>query len=212
MALATRSHRLWWSPALSLAGVALVASAAIGITAQLTRARVARNEADQVMKVLRTVLPEGAYDNEPHLDRILVRSPELLGSEDPLPLYRARREGAPAAAVITTVARLGYIGPIRLLVCLTVDGQVAAVRVTEHQETPGLGDRIEAARSDWIQRFTGRTLHDPELPRWAVRRDGGEFDQLTGATITSRAVVHAVRDAQLYFEQNKEEIFRHPAE
>ena len=87
-----------------------------------------------------------------------------------------------------------------------------AVRAVAHEETPGLGDRIDAAKSDWINRFSGRSLADPDPERWAVRRDGGDFDQLTGATITSRAVVNAVRDAALYFQQHRDEIFERPAE
>ena len=208
----TRPERSRWQPALRLGAIALGATALIGLMSALTRERVARNESAQVMKVLDTVLLPGSYDNEPHLDRIFVRAPELLGRDEPLPVYRARQGGQPSAAVITAVARQGYIGPIRMLVSIRADGRVDAVRVIAHQETPGLGDGVDVAKSTWIGVFAGRSLQDPPAPRWEVRRDGGEFDALTGATITSRAVIHAVRDAQIWFEQNRDEIFRRPSE
>ena len=97
-------------------------------------------------------------------------------------------------------------------VAIAADGNVLAVRAVAHEETPGLGDRIDAAKSDWIDRFRGRSIADPVPERWTVRRDGGEFDELTGATITSRAVVSAVRDAVLYFQQHRDEIFELPAQ
>ena len=203
--------RAWWTPALYLVVIALVVAVAVISTAQLTRGRVARNESAQVMKVLRTVLPDSGFDNAPDQDRIFVTNSALLGSEQPLPVYRARRAGEPAAVVITAIATQGYVGPIRLLVGITADGRVAAVRAVAHQETPGIGDRIDAGKSGWIGIFSGRSLHDPEPPRWAVRLDGGEFDQLTGATITSRAVVKAVRDAETFFQSNREQLFQQPA-
>lgn len=201
----------WWVPALYLGAIALVVTMAVIGTAQYTRARVARNESAQIMKLLATVLPAGGYDNEPDQDRVFFTDPEFLGTARPMPVYRARRGGQPAAAVITAIAPQGYVGPIRLLICILADGHVAAVRATAHQETPGLGDRIEPDKSQWIHLFEGRSLHDPQWPGWAVRRDGGDFDQLTGATITSRAVVKAIRDAETFFDRNREEIFHGPA-
>lgn len=204
------SRRRWWLPAVYLTVVGVVAAAAVLGTDAITRARIARNESAQVLKVLRTVLPEGAYDNRPDLDRIMVTDPTLLGSREPLPVYRARRGDQPVAAVITTVTRAGYAGPIRLLVGVDAAGAVIAVHVIAHTETPGIGDRIEEARSDWIRRFTRHSLRDPEPSGWGVRADGGTFDQLTGATITSRAVVRAVRDAELYFDNNKDLLLAAP--
>src|SRR5690606_21699180 len=128
--------------------------------------------------VLATLLPAGSYDNQPAGDRIDVTDAALLGSAEPLPVYRARMAGQPVAAILTVVARQGYVGPIRLLVSMRVDGQVLGVRAVEHQETPGLGDRIDAAKSSWIDSFTGRSLGDPAAARWALRRDGGEFDAI----------------------------------
>ena len=195
-----------WIPVIALAVIAGTVAAAVVATDIWTRAQVARNEASQTMKLLATVLPAGSYDNAPELDQILAQD-DALGSTAPLPVYRARKGGYPSAIVLTVIARQGYVGPIRLLVCLTADGAVAGVRVTQHQETPGIGDGIDVTKSPWILQFVGRSLGSPEISRWTVRRDGGDFDQLTGATITSRAVVAAVREAESYFLRNRELLF-----
>jgi electron transport complex protein RnfG len=192
--------------------IAVLAGLVVAVAVALTRERIAGNEAARTMKVLATVLPPGSYDNQPHLDRIFVRAPALLGHDGPLPLYRARKSGEPAGVVVTVIARQGYIGPIRMLVAIRADGRIEGVRVIGHEETPGLGDQIEPEKSGWISQFAGRSLADPAPPGWAVRRDGGAYDALTGATVTSRAVIHAVRDAALYFAQNRDEVFRRPAE
>ncbi|MBK1734982.1 hypothetical protein CKO15_06730 [Halorhodospira abdelmalekii] len=98
----------------------------------------------------------------------------------------------------------GYAGDIGVIVGIDRDGRVIAARVTEHRETPGLGDDIEARRSDWIEMFRGRSLGDPPSQRWTVKRDGGEFDQLTGATISARAVIEAVHEGLALFEEHRE--------
>ena len=122
-------------------------------------------------------------------------------------MYRARKAGQPVALVITPVAPDGYSGIIKLLVGINVDGTLNGVRVVTHRETPGLGDAIDEKRSDWIHLFDNRSLLDPPLERWAVRKDGGDFDQLTGATITPRAVVKAVRQTLLYYRDNQDALF-----
>jgi electron transport complex protein RnfG len=122
-------------------------------------------------------------------------------------VYRARLHGEPVALVIAAVAPDGYSGTIRLLVGINVDGSLSGVRVVAHRETPGLGDAIEEERSDWILGFTGKSLQNPPLQKWAVKKDGGAFDQLTGATITPRAVVKAVRQALLYYRDQKDALF-----
>ena len=197
-------------PWLAVLAAAVAGAVVRGLLA--TRQRIAHNESAQVLKILRVLLPAGSFDNEPDEDRILVTAPGLLGSDTPVPVYRARQAGRPTAAVLTVIARAGYLGPIRLLVALAPDGRVLAVRAVAHQETPGLGDRIDADKSPWIGRFAGRSLSDPPAAGWAVRRDGGEFDQITGATVTSRAVVAAVRNAAEYFGSHREEIFDAPAQ
>lgn len=175
---------------LALAGLA--AAALLAGTWALTRERIADAEQRAKLQALEIVLPAKRYDNDPIADAVQVRAPAWLGSESAT-VSRARLAGAPSALVLDVVAPDGYAGPIRLLVAVAADGSVLGVRVTAHQETPGLGDDIEAGRSDWITRFTGRALGDPPASRWQVQRDGGDFPQFAGATLTPRAVVAAVR-------------------
>jgi electron transport complex protein RnfG len=109
--------------------------------------------------------------------------------------------------LFAVTARGGFAGAIRILVGVEFDGTVTGVRILQHRETPGLGDKIESARSDWIFQFDGRSMGDPEVTGWAIRNDGGDFDQLTGASVTPRAVIQAIRDTLLYFDEHRGEIF-----
>jgi len=179
--------------AAALGGCALLSVLLLTGTEALTRERVAAARAQAERDALAMVLPPGAYDNDPLVDRITVTAPRWLGSDRPLSVWRARRAGAPSALVLEAVARDGYAGPIELRIGVDAAGRIAGVRVVAHQETPGLGDAIDAGRSDWILGFSGRALGLPPAERWTVRRDGGDFDQFTGATITPRAVVRTVR-------------------
>jgi len=196
-------------PWLAALGIAALVALVLGVAA--TRQRIADNESAQVLKVLRELLPGGSFDNRPDRDRVLVASPELLGSEQPQPAYRARRDGELTAVVLSAIARDGYLGPIHLLVALTPAGQVLAVRVTAHQETPALGGQVAASDSGWMRQFEGRSLDDPPAGRWTLRREGGDFDQLTGATVTSRAVVTAVRNAAEFLRTHPEQLMDAPA-
>ncbi len=194
-----------------LALFAILGTALVALTAAGTEERIEANQRAATLSTLHELVPAERYDNDPVEDTILVTAPDALGSPEPLPVYRLRHGEEPVAAVLTVEAPDGYGGPIRLLVGVKPDGTVAGVRVVAHAETPGLGDDIEARRSDWIHAFEGRSLDDPPPERWTVARDGGAFDQFTGATITPRAVVHAVRRALTYFEENREALFTRPA-
>jgi electron transport complex protein RnfG len=173
-----------------------------------TAERIADNERRALLDSLNELVPADTYDNDIFHDVLYVRNSELLGTQEPVPVYRARKNGWPVAAVLAPVAPDGYNGNIRLLVAINVDGTLAGVRVIRHRETPGLGDAIEAERSDWIHDFAGRSLRNPPGEQWKVKRDGGVFDQFTGATITPRAVVKAVKEALIYYEQQGEKLFR----
>jgi len=192
--------------AVFLVMVALAAAALLAWVFDLTDERIAANELAQRLAALRAVLPDGGYDNEPHLDAVFVTSPELLGAPEPLPAYRARRGGEPVAVVLTAVAPNGFTGAIRMLVSIGTDGRVIAVRATAHKETPGLGDGIDADKSDWIDSFGGLQTENPLAREWILDKDGGHFDHMTGATITSHAVVNAVRNAVIYFNANRQEL------
>ncbi|MCG6117113.1 MAG: electron transport complex subunit RsxG [Aquimonas sp.] len=188
--------------ALLLGSCALIAIGALTAVEHLTRERIAEARAAAERAALAVVLPPADHDNDPLQDSLSVHAPAWLGRETAVRVWRARRAGAPAALAIELSAPDGYSGDIDLLLGIDASGRVIAVRVTRHAETPGLGDPIERSRSDWVDGFGGRALGDPALAGWTVRREGGEFDQFTGATITPRAVVRAVARSLLFIERH----------
>lgn len=188
--------------ALLLGGCALIAIGTLTAIEHLTRERIAEARAAAERAALAVVLPPARYDNDPLRDSLQVRAPAWLGREAPVRVWRARQGGAPHALALELTAPDGYSGDIELLLGVDRAGRVIAVRVTRHAETPGLGDPIERSRSDWIEGFGSRALGDPALAGWTVRRDGGEFDQFTGATITPRAVVRSVARSLLFIERH----------
>jgi H+/Na+-translocating ferredoxin:NAD+ oxidoreductase subunit G len=186
---------------------AIAGTAMVAFTYERTRDRIAANERETLMRKLNVLIPQERYDNTLFADTLEVRDEKLLGTGDAVTVYRARREGKPVALIVTPVAPDGYSGTIKLLVGIGYDGTLTGVRVSAHHETPGLGDYIEEERSDWIHGFDGKSLSNPPLERWGVKKDGGEFDQLTGATITPRAVVKAVKKTLLYYREHREALF-----
>lgn len=184
----------------------ILGAALVGFSHQGTAERIARNEREALLHQLRVLVPAEQIDNDMLSDTLEVSAPETLGSERTR-VYRGRRAGQPVAAVLSPVVSQGYSGPIRLIVAIRFDGTLAGVRVLSHRETPGLGDKIEAERSDWVLDFAGRSLLDPPAAAWKVKRDGGAFDQLTGATVTPRAVVRGVKAALEYFGGHKSRLF-----
>jgi electron transport complex protein RnfG len=207
LGMPVRANRPGWQAVASLAGFAAVAGLVVGLAWDSAREHIADNEARRVLVELSAVLPAALYDNEPHRDMIRLALPD----DEPRQIWRARRAGKPVAAVLTSLAPDGYSGQIRLLVAVTIDGQILGVRVSNHSETPGIGDVIEADKSPWIGSFDGRSLGEPEESRWRLRKDGGDIDAISGATISSRAVVAATRRAMQYFRLHREEIFAMPA-
>lgn len=211
-----------WRGALTLAAVGALGLGGLLALRALTAERVAEQERAATLRALAVLLPAD-FDNDPEADRVDVFAPAWLGSEDALSVRRARRGGALHALLLEAVAPDGYNGDIRLLVGVAMadpraggDGftstpTIIGVRVLEHRETPGLGDPIDIERSAWITGFDGRSLRDPGLDAWRVRRDGGAFDQLAGATITPRAVVGAVRRVLQFVETHGEALAEAPA-
>ena len=199
-------------PALTLAIIAAVLTAVVVLVASFTRDRIASNEQAWIRQRLDALVPPATYDNDLLTDSIAVTAPDLLGSSQPVKIYRARRNGAPVAAVLRPIAPDGYRGPIELLVAVGPDARLIGVQVIRHQETPGLGDAFESRDIHWLERFRGRSLTDPPPQRWTVRRDGGDFDAFTGATITPRAIIKAVRNALEYYQRNSQRIFEQPTQ
>lgn len=185
----------------AVAGTGLVA-----VTHGLTEGPIAEAERRSRLETLHALIPPSAHDNALDQDMIEVRDPRL-GTSEPVTVYRARKGGQPVAVLINSIAPDGYSGEIKLLVAVGYDGTLVGVRVVSHRETPGLGDDIEEARSDWIHSFDGRALGNPPPDDWAVKKDDGIFDQFTGATITPRAVVKAVRNTLEFYADNRDRLF-----
>jgi len=187
---------------------ALIGTGLVALTHHLTKDRIAQQIIKSKLKILNSILPPSSYDNTLENDVIKVKSERYLGTSDIVEVYRARLKGRPIAVVFETIAPDGYNGNIAILVAINYQGSLAGVRIVTHQETPGLGDVIEDRKSDWSRRsFPGKSLTKPESDKWKVRKDGGVFDQFTGATITPRAVVKAVHRALKYYKLNKTMLF-----
>jgi electron transport complex protein RnfG len=184
--------------------VALGVTLALAGTQLLTREEIAAQQRAAEARAYNEILPPARYDNALLDDFHLVEDRDLLGLQQPRKILVARLDGDAQAVIVPATAPDGYGGAIELIVGINADGTVAGVRVVAHKETPGLGDKIDARKSRWIDAFAGRSLGDPAPAQWAVKKDGGAFDQFTGATITPRAVTAAVRRTLQYFEANRE--------
>ncbi|WNO61219.1 electron transport complex subunit RsxG [Rheinheimera sp. MMS21-TC3] len=190
--------------ALSLAVVAAVCVAILSIVNLLTAPKIAEQALASKLAVLQEVLPGISVDHVLLSDCRQVVSLEFLGRETAQNIYRWRQQDKVAAFLVESTAPDGYSGNIDLIVAVTPEGLVLGSRVVNHQETPGLGDKVESRRSNWIFSLSDKTVTAENAAFWAVRKDGGQFDQFTGATITPRAVVTAVRKAALYVLQHPE--------
>ncbi len=186
---------------------AVVGTGLVAVTELSTRNAIIDNERDVLLRNLNALLPADQLDNDITEDKITVPADALLGTTEPSHVYRARLGDEPVAAILSSIAPNGYSGRIHMLIGIYVDGSIAGVRVVKHAETPGLGDEIDIRKSDWVTGFDGKTLSSPEASGWAVKRDGGEFDQFTGATSTPRAVVAAVHRSLLYYQKNADMLF-----
>lgn len=179
--------------------LALFAALATGLTAvvnALTKDTIEQQAVAQQKLLFDQVITTDSYDNNIQTSCVAVNDSPLGKGERHI--YVARKGQQPIAVVMETTAPDGYSGAIQLLVAADFNGKVLGSRVTAHHETPGLGDKIETRLSDWITHFAGKTIQGNDDPSWAVKKDGGQFDQFTGATITPRAVVNAVKRAGLF--------------
>lgn len=177
----------------------------VALLQQGTATRIAAAEREAQVRALAEILPAGSYDNHLLDNRIELNAPEL-GHRSPQSAYLALKGNQPSALILPVTAPDGYSGAIQLLVGIFADGRLAGVRVLSHKETPGLGDKIELAKSDWVRSFEGKSLSNPGEDGWAVKKDRGEFDQFAGATITPRAVVKAVHGALRYFDKHRAQL------
>ena len=168
-----------------------------------TKDKIAKNEQLALLHSLQTLISQNSYDNDLAHDVI-----QLKADGQVYTIYRARKADKPVAAILSSTTPHGYNGDIRVLTAINIEGKIMGVRVLSHKETPGLGDKIEIKKSNWILSFNQKSIADEPVSLWAVKRDGGLFDQFTGATITPRAIVNEVKRTGLFFQQHQQIIFQ----
>lgn len=193
--------------AINLVFFSILGTAILASTFLLTHDEIVKSEEAEKLKLITQIVPPALFDNDIIQDTISIPADKLLGLEDRTTVYRARLKGQPSAVVIEAVAPDGYSGKISLILAVRANGELAGVRVVAHKETPGLGDYIELPKSPWIKGFDAKSQEVYKEADWKVKKDGGQFDYMAGATITPRAVVKAVHKALQYFDANREQLF-----
>ena len=196
-----------WQSGVTLAVIAAICTALVAGTWQLTAERIEQNKKEFLERSLTPALAGLFFDSSVTESIISIPPPHDLPGTEAAIIYRVYAGEEPVAALFVVSARDGYAGPIRLLVGISMDGTITGIRVLEHRETPGLGDRIDITKSDWVLQFDGHSLRDPEPAQWAIKTDGGKFDQLTGASVTPRSIVKAIKQTLTYFDANRDSIF-----
>jgi len=193
--------------AVNLVFFSILGTAVLASTYFMTHDAIVKSEEGEKLKLINQIVPPELFDNDIIQDKLSIQRSELLGTDDVTTAYRARLKGEPSAVVLESIAPDGYSGKIWLILAVRANGELAGVRVVAHRETPGLGDYIELPKSPWIKGFDGKSREVYKDADWKVKKDGGKFDYMAGATITPRAVVKAVNKALIYFEQNRDKLF-----
>lgn len=194
---------------LLLGAFALVTTAMLALTAAGTKERIANAERAAQQKALFEIIPRATHDNDLLTDTLKIPQEAWagLGLKTGGDIYVARHLNDALAVIIPAVAPDGYSGEIRMIVGINADGSIAGVRILDHRETPGLGDKIELKKNAWILNFNGKSIQEPDMSQWKVKKDGGNFDQFAGATITPRAVVNQVRRVLEFADKHRDELF-----
>lgn len=193
--------------ALILGVFGFIGATLVAVTEFGTHERILENERQALLRQLYEIVPREQVDNDILAHPLTVNARDALGQESST-IYVGEKGNQLSAMVFEATVPDGYSGPIRLLVGVDGNGVLLGTRVVAHKETPGLGDKVEKEKSDWILGFEGKSLTDPKLDRWKVKKDGGDFDQFTGATVTPRAVVNGVKAVLLYFDQQKDALYK----
>jgi len=193
--------------ALILGVFGFIGATLVAVTEFGTHERILENERQALLRQLYEIVPKEQVDNDILAHPLTVNARDALGQESST-IYVGEKGKQLSAMVFEATVPDGYSGPIRLLVGVDSNGVLLGTRVVAHKETPGLGDKVEKEKSDWILGFKGKSLTDPKLDRWKVKKDGGDFDQFTGATVTPRAVVNGVKAVLLYFDQQKDALYK----
>ncbi|WNO10246.1 electron transport complex subunit RsxG [Teredinibacter sp. KSP-S5-2] len=194
---------------LILGAFALVTAGLLAFTYKGTAPKIAEEERRAAQKALLEIVPHDRHDNDMLEDvHVLTEAQQkLFHLPADAKINLAKLNGQTVAVIVPAIAPDGYSGDIKIIAGVNIDGSLAGVRVLSHKETPGLGDKVDLAKSDWLLGFNGKNLNNPKLEFWKVKKDGGEFDQFTGATITPRAVVRQVKDILQFVQENREQLF-----
>lgn len=198
---------------LLLAGFALFGVILLALLNAQTKPIIAANEKQALLQQLNALVPSSRYDNELTQSTVILNDTQTkqhFATQEGITVYLARQQQKPVAAIFIVTTLQGYSGAIKLVIAVNKDQSLAGVRTLAHKETPGLGDKIDDKKHDWILEFAGKSLQNPTIAAWAVKKDGGEFDQFTGATITPRAVVAAVKKTLIWSEQHFNTLFEKP--
>lgn len=193
--------------AMTLVVFALTFTLLMTFVYQVTKEPIAESQAAARIALFQQVIAHDKYDNDILKDTVSIAPSTLLGNTTTSTASIARMGNQPVAVILEAIAHDGYSGQIKLLVAINLDGTISGVRVLNHTETPGLGDYIDIIKSKWIKLFDGESLNKTSASNWAVKKDGGVFDYMAGATITPRAVIKAVKQTLEYFEENKTTLF-----
>ena len=185
----------------------LAASTALSISYFITKSPIDESDAKAKRIFLNQVIPADLYDNNLVKDTISIEPSPMLGNKKNIDVYRAKKKNQVIAVIIESVAPDGYSGEIKTLVGIDKEDKILGVRVIAHKETPGLGDYIEIDKSQWIKNFDLKSLNKVSEKKWAVKKDGGDFDYVSGATITPRAVIKSTYKCLLYVKENKKRLF-----
>ena len=193
--------------AINLVFFAAIGTAVLSSTFFLTHDEIVKSEEAEKLKLITQIVPPALFDNDIIQDSLTIATDPLLANNGDTVAYRARLKGVPSAVVIQANAPDGYSGTINLILAVRANGELTGVRVISHKETPGLGDYIELPKSPWIKGFDGKSRETYTDADWKVKKDGGKFDYVAGATVTPRAVVKAVNKALQYFAANRDKLF-----
>ncbi len=193
--------------AITLVAFAFLGTAMLAYVFDITRAPIEASEKEARLALFKQILPESTYDNDLLKDTVEIVPNEQLGNRQPTVANIAKSNGKTAGVILEAVAHDGYSGDIKLLIAIRADGSISGVRVLAHKETPGLGDYIDITHGNWIKLFNDESVNKTPIEQWHVKKDGGKFDYIAGATITPRAVVKAVLKALQFYEANKQTLF-----
>lgn len=193
--------------AITLVAFAFVGTAMLAYVFDITRAPIEASEKEARLALFKQILPESTYNNDLLKETVAIAPNEYLGNRLPAVANIAKLNNKTAGVILEAIAHDGYSGDIKLLIAIRADGSVGGVRILAHKETPGLGDYIDIARGNWIKLFDDESVNKTPPVQWQVKKDGGKFDYMVGATITPRAVVKAVFKALQFYNLNKQTLF-----